>query len=135
LRLYLDACCLNRLTDDQSQARIRDEAAAVEAAFRLVRTGGVIWISSTVLEIEINRNPDRDRRHDVARLLALANEIVVPQAWTAKRAMVLQQFGFAPLDALHLACAEGHQVDVFLTTDDGLIRRAERNLLRSAYAS
>jgi hypothetical protein len=30
LRLYLDACCLNRLTDDQSQSRVRNEAETVE---------------------------------------------------------------------------------------------------------
>ena len=41
VRVYLDACCLNRLTDDQSQARIRDEAAAVENILRLVRDGEV----------------------------------------------------------------------------------------------
>ena len=128
MRVYLDACCLNRLTDDQSQGRIRDEAAVVEAVFRLVRTGGATWISSTALEIEINRNPDPDRRHDVATLLAFANEIVVPQSCTAERAAVLQKLGFAPFDALHLACAEEGRADVFLTTDDDLIRRAGRRI-------
>jgi len=32
----LDVCCLNRLTDDQSQVRIREEAEAVEQVLRLV---------------------------------------------------------------------------------------------------
>ncbi|MGO9258412.1 MAG: hypothetical protein ACLQU1_19160 [Bryobacteraceae bacterium] len=62
MRLYLDACCLNRLTDDQGQARIRNEAEAVEAILRAVREGKATWVSSTALEIEIGRNPDRDRR-------------------------------------------------------------------------
>jgi predicted nucleic acid-binding protein len=117
---------LNRLTDDQSQARIRDEAEAVEAIFRMVRTGKATWVSSTALEIEINRNPDADRRHDVAALLALANEVVVPQSHSAERARFLQKLGFDPFDALHLACAEEGRVDVFLTTDDDLVRRAGR---------
>jgi len=128
LRLYLDACCLNRLTDDQSQARIRDEAEAVESILRLVRAGKAAWVSSTALEIEINRNPDVDRRHDVAALLALANEVVVPQSRSAERATCLQKLGFDPFDALHLACAEEGQADVFLTTDDDLIRRAGRRI-------
>lgn len=128
MRLYLDACSLNRLTDDQSQARIREEAEAVEAIFRLVRTGKAAWVSSTALEIEISRNPDADRRHDVAVLLALANEVVVPQLGTAERATFLQKLGFDPFDALHLACAEGAKADVFLTTDDALIRRAGRQI-------
>ena len=126
MRVYLDACCLNRLTDDQSQARIRNEAEAVESIFRMVRTGIATWISSTALEIEIDRNPDAGRRHDVATLLTLANEILVPQPGTAERASFHQRLGFEPFDALHLACAEEAQADVFLTTDDALIRRAGR---------
>ncbi len=128
MRLYLDACCLNRLTDDQSQARIRDEAEVVEVIFRMVRTGKATWVSSTALEIEINRNPDVDRRHDVAALLALANEVVVPQPRSAERAAFLHKLGFDPFDALHLACAEEGRADVFLTTDDDLVRRAGRRI-------
>jgi len=126
LRLYLDACCLNRLTDDQSQSRIRNEAEAVEAILRMVREGKASWVSSTALEIEISRNPDTDRRHDVAALLALANEVVVPRSGSAERARFLQKLGFDAFDALHLACAEQGQAGVFLTTDDDLIRRAGR---------
>jgi predicted nucleic acid-binding protein len=128
LRVYLDACCLNRMTDDQSQARIRDEAEAIEAILRMVRAGSATWVSSAVLEIEIKRNPDADRRRDVASLLALANEVVVPQSPAAARAASLQSFGFDPFDALHLACAEEGRADVFLTTDDDLIRRARRRI-------
>jgi hypothetical protein len=62
VRVYLDVCCLNRLTDDQSQPRVRLEAEAVEGILRLVREGPATWVGSTALEIEINRNPDADRR-------------------------------------------------------------------------
>jgi hypothetical protein len=127
LRLYLDACCLNRLTDDQSQARIRNEAEAVEGILRLVRDGQATWISSTAVEIEISRNPDADRRHDVAALLAFANEVVIPRSHAAERAAFLQQLGFGTFDALHLAAAEQGEADVFLTTDDDLLRRAGRH--------
>jgi predicted nucleic acid-binding protein len=126
LRLYLDACCLNRLTDDQSQARVRNEAEAVEGILRLVRAGQVTWVSSTALEIEISRNPDAERRHDVAALLAFSNEVVVPRSRSAERATFLQKLGFGTFDALHLASAEQGQADVFLTTDDDLLRRAGR---------
>jgi predicted nucleic acid-binding protein len=126
LRLYLDACCLNRLTDDQSQARVRNEAEAVEGILRLVHEGQATWVSSTALEIEISRNPDADRRHDVAGLLAFSNEVVVPRSRSAERAGFLQKLGFSAFDALHLASAEQGQADVFLTTDDGLLRRAAR---------
>jgi predicted nucleic acid-binding protein len=123
----LDACCLNRLTDDQSQTRVRREAEAVGSLLRLIQEGRAVWVSSSALEVEISRNPDPERRHDVASLLAFAKEVVVPHAAVAERAVALEQLGFAPFDALHLASAEQGGVDVFLTTDDGLVRRAERH--------
>lgn len=126
MRVYLDACCLNRLTDDQSQARIREEAEAIEGVFRLIQEKQVIWVSSTVLEIEINRNPDEERWHDVAALLAFADEVVSPSSKTAERAISLQELGFGAFDALHLASAED-EADLFLTTDDALLRRARRH--------
>ena len=126
MRLYLDACCLNRLTDDQSQARVRNEAEAVEGILRLVRAGQATWVSSTALEIEISRNPDGERRRDVAALLAFSNEVVVPRSRAAERGTFLQELGFGTFDALHLASAEQGQADVFLTTDDDLLRRAGR---------
>jgi predicted nucleic acid-binding protein len=94
----------------------------------MVRMGAATWVSSTALEIEIDRNPDAERRHDVAMLLVLANEVVVPQPTTAERATLLQKMEIDSFDALHLACAEEGRADVFLTTDDALIRRTERRI-------
>ena len=127
MRLYLDACCLNRLTDDQSQTRVRQEAEAVERILRLVQEGRVTWIGSVVLEVEISHNPDADRRHDVEALLSFADEKVVPGPKEATRASDLERLGCGAFDALHLACAERGAVDVFLTTDDDLVRRARRH--------
>jgi hypothetical protein len=84
-------------------------------------------VSSTALEIEISRNPDVDRRRDVAALLAFSNEVVVPRPRSADRAAFLQKLGFDTFDVLHLASAEQGRADVFPTTDDGLIRRAARH--------
>jgi hypothetical protein len=127
-RLYLDACCLSRLSDDQSQHRVRAEAESVEQIMRLIREGSAIWVSSTVLNLEVSRNPDPDRRRDAEALLSFANEIAVPQAAEADRARHLEGLGFSPFDALHLAVAEQAAVDVFLTTDDGILHRARRTL-------
>jgi hypothetical protein len=48
LRVYLDTCAINRLTDDPSQVRIRLEAEAVEFFFRQLRGGRVSWIASSI---------------------------------------------------------------------------------------
>jgi hypothetical protein len=42
------------------------------------------------------------------------------------RARELQRLGFVGFDAIHLACAEIGKADVFLTTDDRLLRLAKR---------
>jgi len=122
----LDACCLNRLTDDQSQLRVREEAEAIEHILGMVRQGRATWVSSTILDLEISRNPDQERRNDVNSLLVLASEVVRPKTEDADRAAELQKLGISSFDALHLACAERGEVDVFLTTDDGLLSRARR---------
>jgi predicted nucleic acid-binding protein len=42
------------------------------------------------------------------------------------RSQELEKLGFHTIDALHLACAESGHADVFLTTDDRLLRLATR---------
>ena len=85
-----------------------------------------IWVSSSVLLIEIGRNPDTERLRDVTALCAFANEMVTAGPAIAQRAIELQQLGFGSFDSLHLASAEAGHATVFLTTDDALLRRARR---------
>jgi len=40
----------------------------------------------------------------------------------------LVELGFKPFDATHIANAEAANADVFLTTDDRLLRNAQRHL-------
>lgn len=114
LKVYLDACCLNRLTDDQTQLRIRQEAEAVELILRRMRHGTIQWISSEALLDEIDRNPEVERRLENAALLALASESVELDDLIANRATDLQMAGYGAYDALHLASAEAARVDVLL---------------------
>jgi predicted nucleic acid-binding protein len=126
MKVYLDACCINRLTDDQEQPRIRQEAEAVESVLTRMRDGAIQWISSEALADEIDRNPNVERRLENVALLDLAYETVELNDRIAQRAANLEIAGYGAYDALHLACAEAAQVDVLLTTDDGLVRRALR---------
>jgi predicted nucleic acid-binding protein len=43
-----------------------------------------------------------------------------------RRAKELQAAGFQLFDALHIACAESARADVFLSTDDRLLKLAKR---------
>ncbi len=126
MKVYLDACCLNRLTDDQTQLRIRQEAEIIEQIFRRIQAGEIQWISSDALADEIYRNPDIERRLENAALLPLASEIVPVDGVIASRAANLVVAGYGSYDALHLACAEAAGADVLLSSDDAFVRRALR---------
>ena len=126
-RLYLDVCCLNRPFDDQRQDRIRLEAEAVLLILGRCEAGSWQWLSSVVMEEEVNNTPSRERRSRVRNMLSGAHSTVALADAAIARAQELRAMGFRAYDALHLACAEQATVDVFLTTDDRMLRIATRH--------
>ncbi|MDZ4686628.1 MAG: PIN domain-containing protein [Planctomycetaceae bacterium] len=124
MRLYLDACCLNRPFDDQSQLRVRLEAEAIRTIFQLCTEGLHQWIGSAVLLMELGRTPDEQRRQRTTDLLELADVLAESDPADRARARELALLGFGDFDAAHLATAERLACDVFLTTDDRLIKKA-----------
>jgi predicted nucleic acid-binding protein len=126
-KLYLDACCLNRPFDDQTQERVRLEAEAVKAILLRIGTGEWSWTGSEVLMFEIAQIPDPDLQLDVALMTNDVDETIAVGDQEQHRAMELRSLGFKDADAMHLAVAEKAQVDVFLTVDDAILRLAARN--------
>ena len=80
------------------------------------------------MDLEIERTPDPERRRRVQLLVSHAHRSVQAGAKETKRAVQLEALGISAFDALHLACAEFCQVDVFLTTDDRLLRRCAAHM-------
>lgn len=128
MRVYLDACCLSRLTDDQSQTRIREEAAAIEYILAEVRRGRIELLSSEALHDEVRRNPTVDQRLGAQTILLMAVAEIGIDAPITLRAKELISLGYGTFDALHVAAAESASVDVLFTTDDKLLKRTERQL-------
>jgi predicted nucleic acid-binding protein len=126
--VYLDACCLSRLTDDQSQPRIRQESEAIEQLLAAVRRGTVQLISSEALEDEVRRNPSLERRAEAQILLSIAETRIEVDDGIVRRTRVLAGLGYGLFDALHIAVAEAANVDVMLTTDERLLKRTARKL-------
>ena len=124
----MDACCLSRLTDDQTQPRIREESGAIEKILADLRLGALDLISSEALQDEVRRNPSIERRLESEAVLSLAALTVQIDDLVVRRAQGLVAVGYGPFDALHLAAAEAAIVDVMLSTDDRLIKRASRGL-------
>ena len=126
-RIYLDVCCLNRPFDDQRQDRIRLEAEAVLLIMGRCESGAWQWLSSAVVEEEVNHTPSSERRSRVRQMLSGAHGTVALTDVAISRAQELKALGFRTYDALHLACAEQATVDIFLTTDDRVLRIATRH--------
>ena len=126
MKIYLDTCCLNRLSDRQIQERVRQETEAVNIVLSNFRTKRWHWISSSILQFEINQNPDLDQRVSLTTLLQLGYQIVFVGGEEILRGEELEGLGFKKLDALHIACAESGNADILLTTDDRMLRRAKR---------
>jgi predicted nucleic acid-binding protein len=127
MRIYLDTCCLNRPFDDQSQPRIRLEAEAVALVLERFHRRKWKWIGSSILMYELGQTKNKDRRE---RLLLLAGEshlVIEITEEILSHAEKLELMGFDAYDAIHLASAEQAKVDIFLTTDDNLLKISDRN--------
>jgi predicted nucleic acid-binding protein len=123
-RIYLDVCCLNRPFDQQSQARIRLETEAILEIINYCQAGTWTLITSNVLDAEISQTPNKERIKNVKKILSIAKIKVLSGDWLQPRASQLQKLGFASYDAAHLASAERASSDIFLTTDDRLVRKS-----------
>jgi predicted nucleic acid-binding protein len=125
--IYLDVCCLNRPFDNSSQDRIRLEAEAVLTIYRKCRLEEWELTTSEVIEAELQQTPDRKKAELIMAALNIAKHKVMIDSGLKQRASELVQFGIKSIDAVHVASAEAAEVDVFLSTDDRLVRTAVRH--------
>ena len=127
MKIYLDVCCLNRPFDDQTQDRIHLESEAILTIMKYVESGMWELINSDVIEYEINKIPDNERRNKVSLLISKANKLRTINTSLISRAKEIQKFGITSYDALHVASAEFEIADIFLSTDDNLLNKLEKN--------
>lgn len=127
MRIYLDLCAWKRPYDHAESERVRLEALAVAALLDAAGAGRVEIVSSAVLQVENDRNPDPERRAGVRLLLADLRLEVPLDDRVAARARELQPLGLRPLDALHAASAEAAGCAYLVTTDDRMAAALRRN--------
>lgn len=126
MRIYMDVCCFNRPCDDQTQDRIRIESEAVLTILSRCQEDWTL-VGSEVIDYEVSKIPDEERREKVEILASISKEIIEVKEDTVKRAQKLEKFGLKPIDALHIACAE-KSADVMLTTDDDIVKKVKRSV-------
>lgn len=123
MKIYMDNCCLNRPSDDQSNPRIHLESEAIKTIIDLIENE--IWelVSSDVLLYEILNTPDENRRRNLLGINDMAVNIISLTNTIKDKANYFEHCGLQAFDAMHLACAENNS-DLLLTVDDRFIKKA-----------
>ena len=127
MKIYLDVCCLNRPFDDQTDERIHLESEAIITILSYCQYSNWELIGSFIADYEISLIPDEEKRKNVTLLAAYSQDKIDIDGSIIKRANKLKGFGIKLFDALHLASAESGKSDVFLTTDDKLLKTINKN--------
>lgn len=125
-KIYLDVCCLNRPFDDQTQPRIGLESEAVMTIINQCQSGDWKMINSSAIIAELNQTPNIERLQNIKKLLTVAKIKVKTSSFVEERGAKLQEMGFSSYDATHIASAERSQADIFLTTDDRLLKKTRK---------
>ena len=126
MRIYLDVCCLCRPFDDQRIERNRLETEAISSIFERIGAGELHWISSEIVDEEIEKTPDIDHRKQLEKLTQWSREFVEIEFLDVSRIRTLMELGFKLYDSMHIVCAEKGNADILLTTDDRLLNRASQ---------
>lgn len=131
----MDVCCYNRPFDDLSQDRVYLEAEAVLSIISHCENGEWTLISSGIIDYELSNILDNDKFENVQTLYSNASMRLSLTEEAEERAKYFQLCGLKPFDSLHLALAETSEVDVFLSTDDKLIRTANKTDIKIKVAN
>jgi len=89
-------------------------------------TGEWEWIGSEVLVAELENTPDIEKRTYLTELSAGIQTNITLTEVEIIRSNELENLEFKSFDAMHIACSESANADVFLTTDDKLLKKARR---------
>lgn len=124
MKIYLDNCCFNRPYDDQSHLRIQLEAEAKLRIQEEIRNGAFELVWLYMLDYENGRNPFRERKEQISKWKKYAVEDVSENKNVLQIAGTMREKGIKKLDSLHVACAIIACSDYFLTSDDGILKKA-----------
>ncbi|MDJ0615404.1 MAG: PIN domain-containing protein [Calothrix sp. MO_192.B10] len=122
--IYLDVCCLNRPFDDWRQDRIRLEGQTILDIFKRFYSGEWKLVSSEAIEAELKRMVNLEKLDRIRELLQVAENKIILTEEIDQRSQEIEKLGFGLYDSFHIACAESYKIDVLLTTDDRLLKKA-----------
>lgn len=116
-------CCFNRPYDDQTQPRIRIETEAKVVIQQKIKNAECELLWSSILDFECANNPFEEHRIAILNWRDIAATIVMADKSVLERATSLTICGVGTYDALHVACSIAGGAELFITTDDRLLKR------------
>ena len=123
-KIYLDNCCYNRPFDDQSQEKIRNEAAAKVFIQSLIQYKSLSLYYSFMSLYEINDNPFSNRREHIYNFVKEYASVYISTSRIneiEERSSKIMETGIKKKDAVHIACSIIAECDYFITTDKRLM--------------
>jgi hypothetical protein len=116
-------CCFNRPYDDQTQPRIRIETEAKVVIQQKIKNAECELLWSSILDFECAKNPFEEHRIAILNWRNIASTITMADESVLERATSLMACGVGKYDALHVACSISGGAELFVTTDDHLLKR------------
>ena len=124
MKLYFDSCCFNRPFDQLEQSRVLVEALAVIAILKNSDVHGDVIVGSEITLKELLKIRDPERKTKLLNLFYAVDYIIEYNEEIGRVSRNIQaSSGIKSFDSLHIASAQYDCVDVFLTTDDKLIKQ------------
>ncbi|MFP5273255.1 PIN domain-containing protein [Coleofasciculus sp.] len=84
-------------------------------------------IESEAIAVELGKMRNLEKKNYILELLELATVTQEINENIDLRSQQLERFGLGLYDSFHLACAEATQADIFLSTDDRLLKNPIRH--------
>ena len=128
MKLYLDNCMFNRPFDDQSNLKVLLESETKLKIQENIRSGTYELVWSYILDYENNKNPFRERKEQIGKWKIYAKIDIEEDDTILSLANSVNRLGLKKFDSLHIACAITANANYFLTTDIGIIKKA--NLIK-----
>jgi predicted nucleic acid-binding protein len=123
--IYFDTCCLQRPLDDRSNPRNNVEAEAILTILGIVERHNVTLVYSELLDFELSKIPDEDRKNKAFEILGISSEYLMLTDEIEQKAKEYMKNNIKPMDALHLASAVVNNIHYFCTTDDKFLKKAK----------
>jgi predicted nucleic acid-binding protein len=124
--IYMDACCWNRPFDLLSHDEIYLEAVSIWKILSICKEEWEV-VSSDMIDLELSKITRKTKLQRIMQIYRITKRHLTLTPQIERRAQELNHYGVSLYDSLHLAMAEINQCDVFLTTDNDLLKAA-RNM-------